>query len=80
MDKPVYNKGLSGEKPFWVDKPVNNKGLSGGKPFPRQNKWNITMLETILIAVVGTTIGIVVHSLNANVAHRQPFLTDKADF
>ena len=38
------------------------------------------MLETILIAVVGTTIGIVVHSLNANVAHRQPFLTDKADF
>ncbi len=26
------------------------------------------MLETILIAVVGTTIGIVVHSLNANVA------------
>lgn len=38
------------------------------------------MLETIPIAVVGTTIGIVVHSLNANVAHRQPFLTDKADF
>lgn len=38
------------------------------------------MLETILIAVVGTTIGIMVHSLNANVAHRQPFLTDKADF
>lgn len=38
------------------------------------------MLETILIAVVGTTIGIVVRSLNANVAHRQPFLTDKADF
>ena len=33
MDKLVYNKGLSGEKPFWVDKPVNNKGLSGGKPF-----------------------------------------------
>lgn len=35
------------------------------------------MIETILIAVVGTTIGIVVHSLNANVAHRHPFLTDK---
>lgn len=80
MDKLVYNKGLSGEKPFWVDKPVNNKGLSGRKPFPRTKQIQTTMLETILIAVVGTTIGIVVHSLNANVAHRQPFLTDKADF
>lgn len=80
MDKLVYNKGLSGEKPFWVDKAVNNKGLSGEKPFPLTKQIQTTMLETILIAVVGTTIGIVVHSLNANVAHRQPFLTDKADF
>lgn len=80
MDKPVYNKGLSGEKPFWVDKPVNNKGLSGGKSFPQTKQMEYYNVRTILIAVVGTTIGIVVHSLNANVAHRQPFLTDKADF
>lgn len=63
-----------------MDKAVNNKGLSGEKPFPLTKQIQTTMLETILIAVVGTTIGIVVHSLNANVVNRQPFLTDKADF
>lgn len=80
MDKPVYNKGLSGEKPFWVDKPVNNKGLSGGKPFPQTKQmeyYNVRDNTNCCCRHDNRDSG---PFAQCKCTHRQPFLTDKADF